>query len=263
MGVDAVLDEEPYNWLQRPHAPPGAQFSWSENNQDSVVAVPHAPERAAPLRSVQQPAAPGAQRPPETFRASDTSTTLDELREKIARFDGCALKATAKNLCFYRGAPAARVMIIGEAPGREEDLEGRPFVGRAGKLLDKMLQAIGLSEGDVHITNIVYWRPPGNRTPTAQEALACRPFLERQMELVGPEFLVTLGGPAAKELFGVSEGIMRLRGKWREHAIGSKRIPAIAMLHPAYLLRTPAAKQMAWRDLLALKMRLARPEHGE
>ena len=124
-------------------------------------------------------------------------------------FDGCGLKATAKNLCFYRGAERARLMLIGEAPGRDEDLEGKPFVGRAGKLLDKMLAAIGLSEADVHITNIVYWRPPGNRTPTPQEAQACRPFLERQVELVAPEVVLALGGAAAKQLFDVADGIMR------------------------------------------------------
>ena len=147
-------------------------------------------------------------------------------------------------------------MIIGEAPGRDEDLAGKPFVGRAGQLLDKMLAAIGLSEAEVHITNIVYWRPPGNRTPTPQEALACRPFLERQIELVAPKVLVAVGGSAAKEVLGAAEGIMRLRGKWREVQIGDRAVPAIATLHPAYLLRTPAAKQLAWIDLLQIKSKL-------
>ena len=138
----------------------------------------------------------------------------------LGGFDGCGLKSTAKNLCFYRGAERSDLMIIGEAPGREEDLEGKPFVGRAGQLLDKMLGAIGMSEADVHITNIVYWRPPGNRTPTPQEALACRPFLERQMALVGPKVVLALGGAAAKHLFDVADGIMRIRGKWREIDMG-------------------------------------------
>lgn len=160
------------------------------------------------------------------------------------------MKATAKNLCFYRGAPSARIMLIGEAPGREEDLEGKPFVGRAGRLLDKMLAAAGLGEGDVHITNIVYWRPPGNRTPTPQEALVCRPFLERQIALVDPEMIVALGGAAAKHLLAVEDGIMRLRGKWRELEIGGKKRRVLATLHPAYLLRTPAQKRLAWRDIL-------------
>ncbi|HML30150.1 MAG TPA: uracil-DNA glycosylase, partial [Hyphomicrobium sp.] len=162
----------------------------------------------------------------------------------------------ARNLVFADGTPGARVMIIGEAPGRDEDQIGRPFVGRAGQLLDRMLAAIGLSEADVHITNIVYWRPPGNRTPTPQEALACRPFLERQIELVAPKMLIAVGGSAAKEVLGATEGIMRLRGKWREVQVGEQKIPAIATLHPAYLLRTPAAKQLAWMDLLQIKSKL-------
>ena len=180
----------------------------------------------------------------------------EELGAAVSRFDGCGLKATAKNTCFYRGAPTARVMIIGEAPGRDEDLEGKPFVGRAGQLLDKMLAAISLGEADVHITNIVYWRPPGNRTPTPQEALVCRPFLERQAELVAPDFVLLLGGAAAKHIFDVADGIMRIRGKWREIDIGGRRVKALATLHPAYLLRTPAAKRLAWRDLLAVRLAL-------
>jgi DNA polymerase len=185
--------------------------------------------------------------------AAGVAGTLDELEAILAGFDGCALKATAKNLCFYRGAARARLMLIGEAPGRDEDLQGKPFVGRAGQLLDRMLAAIGLSEADAHITNIVYWRPPGNRTPTPQEAQVCRPFLQRQVELVSPDFVMLLGGAAANHIFGATEGIMRIRGKWRELTIGTRPVRAIATLHPAYLLRTPAAKRLAWRDLLAVK----------
>ena len=189
--------------------------------------------------------------------AARQAASLDELAARLAAFDGCSLKATAKNLCFYRGAVQARLMLIGEAPGRDEDMEGRPFVGRAGQLLDKMLAAIGLGEADVHITNIVYWRPPGNRTPTPQEAQVCRPFLERQVELVAPHLIVLLGGAAAKHMLEVADGIMRIRGKMREIAIGSVKSRAIATLHPAYLLRTPAAKRLAWRDLLAIKTALS------
>jgi DNA polymerase len=189
--------------------------------------------------------------------AARQAGSLEELRATLAGFDGCGLKATAKNLCFYRGAPKARLMLIGEAPGRDEDLQGKPFVGRAGQLLDKMLAAIGLTETQVHITNIVYWRPPGNRTPTPQEAQVCRPFMERQVELVAPDLLLLLGGAAAKEILGVTDGIMRIRGKWREVTLGARKVRAIATLHPAYLLRTPAAKRLAWRDLLAVKAALA------
>ena len=188
--------------------------------------------------------------------AAREAATLDQLAATLAGFEGCGLKATAKNLCFYRGAPKARLMLIGEAPGREEDLEGKPFVGRAGQLLDKMLAAVAMTEEDVHITNIVYWRPPGNRTPTPQEAQVCRPFLERQVELVSPDLVVLLGGAAAKHVLDVAEGIMRIRGKLREVEIGSLRLRAMATLHPAYLLRTPAAKRLAWRDLLAIKAAL-------
>jgi uracil-DNA glycosylase len=188
--------------------------------------------------------------------AAREAASLDELAARLAGFDGCSLKATAKNLCFYRGAASARLMLIGEAPGRDEDLEGRPFVGRAGQLLDKMLAAISLGEADVHITNIVYWRPPGNRTPTPQEAQVCRPFLERQVELVAPQIVVLLGGAAAKHILEVAEGIMRVRGKWRDLEIGSAKSRAIATLHPAYLLRTPAAKRLAWRDLLMIRSAL-------
>jgi DNA polymerase len=189
--------------------------------------------------------------------AAGQAGTLDELQAMLAAFDGCALKATAKNLCFYRGAAQARLMLIGEAPGRDEDLQGKPFVGRAGQLLDKMLAAIGLSEANAHITNIVYWRPPGNRTPTPQEAQVCRPFLERQVELVAPDLVLLLGGAAANHILGATEGIMRIRGKWREVALGERKVRAIATLHPAYLLRTPAAKRLAWRDLLAVKAALS------
>jgi DNA polymerase len=188
--------------------------------------------------------------------AARGARTLDELRAVLETFDGCALKATAKSLCFYRGRPDARLMIVGEAPGREEDLAGKPFVGRAGQLLDKMLAAIGLGEDDVHITNVVYWRPPGNRTPTPQEVQICRPFLERQIELVAPDVLMTVGGPAATALLGIEGGIMRTRGRWREIDVVGRMVPAMPTLHPAYLLRTPIAKRLAWRDLLAIQDRL-------
>jgi DNA polymerase len=166
------------------------------------------------------------------------------------------LKRTAKSLCFARGRDRARVMFIGEAPGRDEDLQGKPFVGRAGQLLDRMLGAIGLGEDDVYITNTVYWRPPGNRTPTPEEVEACAPFLARQIELNAPDVLVLLGNAAAHSLLGLNEGIMRLRGKWLIYASGEREIATLATLHPAYLLRNPEAKRLAWRDMLALKERL-------
>ncbi|MGI9403643.1 MAG: uracil-DNA glycosylase [Hyphomicrobium sp.] len=265
MGVDAALDEAPADWLARGDRAPGAGFALdsaqvkdvppaSTSDTGQIAQQNRSPKRAKPQR--QFPATPAPATDANARGAVNRAGTLAELEGMLQRFDGCGLKATAKNLCFYRGAEKARLMIIGEAPGRDEDLEGKPFVGRAGMLLDKMLAAIDLGESDVHITNIVYWRPPGNRTPTPQEALACRPFLERQVALVAPEIILALGGAAAKQMFDVTDGIMRLRGRWRTLKVGGYAVRAIATLHPAYLLRTPAAKGMAWRDLLAIKSAL-------
>jgi uracil-DNA glycosylase len=261
MGVDAAVQDAPVDWLARGERAPGADFALPATQSARVAATPERMTRAAP-------AAPAARAPRQfTGRPAGTNDqaardavskarSLPELEAMLKGFEGCGLKATAKNLCFYRGAEHAPLMIVGEAPGRDEDLEGRPFVGRAGMLLDKMLAAIGLSEKDVHITNIVYWRPPGNRTPTPQEALACRPFLEQQAALVEPKVVLAVGGAAAKQLFDTADGIMRMRGKWRSIELGGHKVRAMATLHPAYLLRTPAAKGMAWRDLLAVKAAL-------
>lgn len=199
---------------------------------------------------IAQPPSEAASRAREQAKSAKS---LEELEALLKSFDGCALKATAKNTCFYRGSPTAPLAIIGEAPGRDEDIAGKPFVGRAGQLLDKMLASIGLNESDVHITNVVYWRPPGNRTPTPLEAQICRPFLMRQLELLSPKMILVLGGAAAKNMLDVSDGIMRLRGKWHSLKVGDHDIPVMASLHPAYLLRTPAAKRLAWRDLLAVQ----------
>ncbi len=184
------------------------------------------------------------------------ATTLEELHHILEGFEGCPLRFTAKNLCFADGNPEARVMFIGEAPGADEDIQGKPFVGRAGKLLDKMLAAIGLDRSSAYITNVVYWRPPGNRTPTPQETQVCRPFIERQIELADPDILVFLGGAAAKEMLKRSEGILKMRGKWFDFDTGKRTVKAIATLHPAYLLRQPGQKRLAWRDFLAIKKAL-------
>ncbi len=269
MGVDAALQDAPVDWLARGERGPGAGFALPASQ---ALRAPAAPERPAPARAGPVPPPPAARSPRQFPGTAPTGADADirgrvsgaaslaALQVMLQDFAGCGLKATAKNLCFYRGAERARLMIVGEAPGRDEDLAGKPFVGRAGMLLDKMLAAIGLSEDEVHITNIVYWRPPGNRTPTPQEALACRPFLERQAALVAPDVVLALGGAAAKQLFDVADGIMRIRGKWREIELGGHKAQAMATLHPAYLLRTPAAKGMAWRDLLAVKAALSAGE---
>ena len=268
MGADEVTGEAPIDWLQRGDRAPGRfeRPSPAQQTAPPEVAVARAASPAAsppPFRPAPS-IAPVRQFPataPDTAvmaarAAARQAADLDELGARLAAFEGCSLKATAKNLCFYRGRPQAPLMLIGEAPGRDEDLEGKPFVGRAGQLLDRMLAAIGLSEREAHITNIVYWRPPGNRTPTPQEAQACRPFLERQIELVAPAIILLLGGAAAKHIFGVADGIMRIRGKWRELEFGNSKARALATLHPAYLLRAPAAKRLAWRDLLTVKAAL-------
>jgi len=220
-------------------------------------------ERRAALAKAPPPAVAPAARPAAAM-SHDAATasareqaagarTLDELRERLAAFDGCALKVSATQLVFADGAPDARIMIIGEGPGADEDRIGRPFVGRAGQLLDKMLAAIGLDRTKVYIANVAPWRPPGNRTPTPQELALCLPFVRRQIELVAPDLLVLLGASAAQTLLGEREGIMRLRGHWRDYLCENRTIRALPMLHPAYLLRAPLAKAQAWRDLRALK----------
>ena len=195
---------------------------------------------------------------PETAEISaralaQAATDLEMLRSKMAEFDGCALKRTATQLVFADGLPGSRIMLIGEAPGEGEDRIGRPFVGRAGQLLDRMLSGIGLDRQKVYIANVVPWRPPGNRPPTLQETQICLPFIERQIDLADPEYLVCLGGSAARALLGVHGGIMRARGSWLPYPrqIG-RDIQALAMLHPAFLLRQPAHKRFAWADMRAL-----------
>jgi DNA polymerase len=182
--------------------------------------------------------------------------TLDALRTILDGFTGCTLRATATRLVFADGNPQARVMFVGEAPGRDEDIEGLPFVGRSGKLLDRMMAAVGLTRANAYIANIVPWRPPGNRTPTPQESAICLPFTLRQIELVDPDVLVCLGGPSAQTLLGSREGITRTRGRWFPFQTGRREIRATATLHPAYLLRQPLQKRLAWRDFLAIKKAL-------
>ncbi len=234
--------------------------------QAEAPAPPAAPDRAPPPKP--RPVATGGPRPVQAnlLASSDevvssaralaqAAPNLESLRSALAGFEGCPLKATAMNLCFADGNPHARLMIIGEAPGADEDRQGKPFVGRAGQLLDKMLAAIGLDRESAYITNLLFWRPPGNRTPTAGEIAACLPFVERQIELIEPEVLLFAGGAAAKTLLGTATGILSLRGKWAsyQHVGLPAPIPALPGLHPAYLLRQPAQKRLAWRDLLALK----------
>ena len=188
--------------------------------------------------------------------AARSAPTLEALRGILETFEGCALRVTAKRLVFADGNPKARVMFVGEAPGREEDLEGLPFVGPSGRLLDRMLAAIGLNRTTAYIANIIPWRPPGNRTPTPQESEICLPFIRRQIELANPDILVCLGKPSVASLLGVVDGIKRTRGKWFAFDTGTRQIRALATFHPAYLLRSPLEKRFAWRDFLAVKKAL-------
>jgi DNA polymerase len=193
--------------------------------------------------------------------AAADADDLAALEAAIAAFDGCDLKRQgARQSVFARGNPEAPVMIIGEGPGGDEDAQGQPFVGRAGKLLDRMLAPAGL-ESRVFITNTVFWRPPGNRTPTAAEQAVCAPFVERAIALVRPKLLMLAGGASAKHMLQTTEGILSLRGRWFEwrSADGKIELPALPTLHPAFLLRQPAAKKRAWEDLLTLTERLDRP----
>jgi DNA polymerase len=184
--------------------------------------------------------------------AAEKAQSLEELRRALDTFDGCALRKTATQLVFADGNPQARIMLVGEAPGAEEDRAGKPFVGRSGQLLDRMLNAIGLDRTSTYITNVVPWRPPGNRTPTPLETAACLPFTRRHIELSACEILVCLGNPSTQILLGARDGIMRTRGRWLEYDAGSRTLRAMPMLHPAFLLRQPGHKRLAWRDMREL-----------
>ncbi|WP_040620455.1 uracil-DNA glycosylase [Rhodovulum sp. PH10] len=277
-GVDALVDEAPVDRLRPEPLPEPPREAPAPSHETPVAAPRREPEPRArpPLTKTPpggtRPAAPalggngGPADPDEAVMAARTAAreaeSLEALAAILAKFEGCALKATASRLCFADGKPGTAVMLVGEAPGRDEDIEGLPFVGRSGKLLDRMLAAIGLdrkNEGrtGAYIANIVPWRPPGNRTPTPLESQICLPFIHRQIELANPEILVCLGAPAAQALIGIKEGIMKTRGRWFTYRTGRREIRAIATLHPAYLLRQPLAKRLAWRDFLSVQAALA------
>jgi len=186
-----------------------------------------------------------------------SAASLAELQAALEAFDGCGLKRTATNTVFADGVAEGGIMLIGEAPGRDEDRVGKPFVGRAGQLLDKMLASIGLDrKANAYITNVINWRPPDNRDPSPEEAAACLPFLRRHIELANPGVIILLGAVAARHVVGISDGIMKLRGRWLEYRVGDRMVPLMPTLHPAYLLRQPAHKKLAWRDLQAIKEKM-------
>lgn len=243
MGADELIGDVPVDRTRTPLPADGIQ----------------APEPAepSPRPAGPQPVRQPLPRAPASQSAREIASacgSLAKLERALASFDGCPLKATAVNLCFADGNSEARVMLIGEAPGAEEDRQGKPFVGPSGQLLDRMLATIGLDRGKVYITNVIYWRPPGNRPPTPAEIAACQPFLERQIELLQPALIVFVGGIAARALLGLKEGVTKLRGRRFNYPLSDgRRIPCLVTFHPAYLLRQPGNKRFAWRDLLAVR----------
>ena len=261
-GIDALLEETPLDRF----AGEGATTAQAPRT-DSARPPPErragATGGALSAREREVVGRPALALPPEAAvmaarEAAKIAATLAQLRAMLERFEGCALRTTATQLVFADGNPQARVMFVGEAPGRDEDIEGLPFVGRSGKLLDRMMAAIGLDRRSAYIANIVPWRPPGNRTPTPQESAVCLPFTLRQIELADPDILVCLGTPSAQTLLNSKDGILKTRGRWFPFDTGTREIRAIATLHPAYLLRQPLQKRFAWRDFLAIKKALAK-----
>ena len=264
-GVDALVGELPVDRLAGD--PPGdipaaASEAVSPRSSPQVAAPPAQPPRTVFARDLGSKGRATAPPSPDAAvmaarEAARTAVSLEELRAIVERFEGCALRNTATRLVFADGNPRSRVMFVGEAPGRDEDIDGLPFVGRSGKLLDLMMAAIGLDRTSAYIANIIPWRPPGNRTPTPQESAICLPFILRQIELANPDVLVCLGGPSAATLLNIRDGILKARGRWFTHQTGTRDIRAIATLHPAYLLRQPLQKRLAWRDFLAIKKALS------
>ena len=274
-GVDCAVEERPLDrFADEPRIPSPAERAEPDGERvrttpsSNPARVDSPADRArrgvSPL-SAEGPTTTAAPPPPAAPEAAimaaresaGSAKDLDELRGLLAGFAGCTLAATATQLVFADGNPQARVMFVGEAPGRDEDIAGLPFVGRSGKLLDLMLAAIGLDRTKAYIANVVPWRPPGNRTPTPQETSICLPFIRRQIELANPDIVVCLGQPATQTLLATREGITKTRGRWFKYDTGSREIRALATYHPAFLLRTPLQKRFAWRDFLALKKALA------
>jgi len=265
-GVDALVGETPVDRLSGEPEPMLATTA-REPAQPRVPptppAVPAQPPRTISARELDSKGR-GAIAPPSSDaavtaarEAAKSAGTLEELRAILERFEGCALRNTATRLVFADGKPGARLMFVGEAPGRDEDIQGLPFVGRSGQLLDRMIAAIGLDRSSVYIANIVPWRPPGNREPSAQESAICLPFIRRQIELADPDVLVCLGKPSAQTLLEINDGLLKARGRWYKFQTGTREIRATVTMHPAYLLRQPLQKRLAWRDFLAIKKALA------
>ncbi len=266
MGADEAILDAPVDRLSPPPAAPAPSAPAEQAPPPPVTRAP------APQPPAAMPAPPAAEQTSpavaEQARRAAECATLEEIYAALDAMKDFPLRRTATHTVHTDGHPQARVMLIGEAPGRDEDRLGRPFVGRSGQLLDRMLAAIGLDrkaedpERAVLISNVIFWRPPGNRKPTEAEAAHCLPWLIRTIELVQPEVIVCLGATPAQRLTGRTQGILKLRGNWLEYELGERRIPLLPTLHPAYLLRQPVQKRLAWRDFLSLKLRLAELRGG-
>ena len=269
-GADEAIGEMPVNrFIARPSPPQRGDQERQRTDDppkaDRVGTVPASPRMTPPPP---RPQPPLAQIKPTTLAplatdgfgsAMETAArcnTLAELKAALEAFDGSQLKKLAHSTVFADGNPNSRIMLIGEAPGQEEDKAGLPFVGRAGKLLDRMMAAIGLDRSSFYIVNVMPWRPPDNRNPDPGEVAMCIPFLRRHIELAQPQLLILLGAVSARHVLGLNDGIMKLRGRWLEYRIGTEMIPVLPTLHPAYLLRQPAHKKLAWRDLQAAADRM-------
>jgi uracil-DNA glycosylase len=259
-GIDETIGNEPHNrFAEVADAPVTLTEAPPPTPAPNVAPKPAVPAKPDPTKAAVKAAAVAEDQLHDACQLAGEAKNLDELKQALEKFDGCPLKKTATNLVFGDGAEDAKVVFIGEGPGAEEDRQGLPFVGPAGQLLDRMMASIGLSREQAFISNTVFWRPPGNRTPTTAEAAVCLPFVERMIELIDPQMLVVLGGPAAKSLLAETAGIGRLRGRWFEYATPrlSRPVPTMALYHPAYLLRSPSHKRETWADLLAIQEKLA------
>ena len=259
-GADEAIGDSPTDHFKAASVPERMPRQAATTGRMQAAAAPpssEAPRRRAsvPL-SLESPAAAEG----SADQLANAASTLAELRDAMQQFEGCSLKHTAMNLVFGDGNPDADVMFIGEAPGADEDREGLPFVGVSGRLLDRMIAAVGMDRTSAYITNILPWRPPGNRKPTTNEVTICLPFIRRHIELMAPRVLVLVGGTSASALLGRSEGITKLRGRWlvyrSDDVGGGFEIPCMPIYHPAYLLRQSVLKRDAWRDILAIQERL-------
>ncbi|MCJ2027777.1 uracil-DNA glycosylase family protein [Methylobacterium sp. J-067] len=260
-GVDVALDETPHDRFTEADAPEPVRARPAPRRAAAPAQAPSPPPQEAPRPAPRATFGRAASAEPEAAAGdararARNAASLEELEAILAAFDACPLRFTAKNLVFGDGNPQARVMFLGEAPGADEDRIGKPFMGRSGQLLDKMMAAIGLDRSSAYIANVVPWRPPGNRNPTPQEVATCKPFVERQIELVDPELIVCLGAPATQTLTGTKDGILKTRGRVFPYALPSREAKLLATLHPAFLLRQPLQKRLAWRDFRAVRAAL-------